>query len=1155
MHSSTIFAGNTPLHVDAPAVEGGYVERAGSTWYRIDHFDQMRPFFMSIVSPADHWLFISSNGALSAGRKSPQHALFPYYTDDKIHDSPELTGSKTILLVTKGEKTYLWEPFSVLYKGAYQVERFLYKNKYGNAIIFEEVNHDLGLTFSYEWTTSNRYGFVKHSQINNHSEESVHVELLDGIQNLVPSGVTLAMQTQLSTLIDAYKKNELEEATGLGIYRLSSILVDKPEPSESLKATTVWSVGISSHAYLLSSTQLDAFRKGRGIRQEKDVRAERGAYFVYTSMELSGGQEENWYIVSELDQSTADVVAITQELASPDTLQEKLLADIEKGTENLVKIVAASDGLQLTQDQLSGSRHFSNVLFNIMRGGIFDHEYEITRDDLTLFFQQQNKPLTQTHSNFLKGLPESFSLSHLLEEAGKQEELLLTRMCYEYLPLTFSRRHGDPSRPWNFFSIDIQEKDGTKVFNYQGNWRDIFQNWEALCYSFPGFLESIIAKFVNASTPDGYNPYRITREGIDWEEIEPDDPWSYIGYWGDHQIIYLLKLMEASQAHHLGLLDKFMAHPIFVYANVPYRIKPYEALLANPHDTIEFDESLSNQLRSLAKDIGADGKLLWGNDGKVYRANLMEKLLVTALAKMSNFIPEAGIWMNTQRPEWNDANNALVGYGVSMVTACYLRRFMVFLSEFLPTSEHTGFEISEEVVALMEAITHTLESYEQLLGGEISNKDRKAILDGLGGAGSTYRNQVYSQGFSGVKISVKRSAVQGFLDISLRYLDHSIQANKRADNLYHAYNLITLDNPEEIQIRYLYEMLEGQVAVLSSGFLTPEESVEVLSALKNSAMFREDQYSYMLYPDRKLPRFTEKNKLPAELVAKSTLLQRLVAEGNKDLIEQDVIGGFHFNGDFRNAGSVREALTTLSRQGYADEVKQDSALILKSFEQMFDHQSFTGRSGTFFGYEGLGSIYWHMVSKLLLTIGETYYQAVNSGVASEVLAKLIDAYYETRAGIGLNKNPSVYGGFPTDPYSHTPGNAGVQQPGMTGQVKEDILSRWAELGVCVEGGTLHFMPVLLRRSEFLTEEQSFTYVHRTGKVTEMMVPADALAFTYCQVPVVYTRSPEERILLKYEDGSTQAIPGLRLPADLSESIFNRDHSIVSIEVYLEPRLK
>ena len=42
---------------------------------------------------------------------------------------------------------------------------------------------------------------------------------------------------------------------------------------------------------------------------------------------------------------------------------------------------------------------------------------------------------------------------------------------------------------------------------------------------------------------------------------------------------------------------------------------------------------------------------------------MTEKLLVLLLTKLTNLVPEGGIWMNTQRPEWNDANNALVGKG------------------------------------------------------------------------------------------------------------------------------------------------------------------------------------------------------------------------------------------------------------------------------------------------------------------------------------------------------------------------------------------------------------------------------------------------------------------------------------------------------------
>ena len=42
-----------------------------------------------------------------------------------------------------------------------------------------------------------------------------------------------------------------------------------------------------------------------------------------------------------------------------------------------------------------------------------------------------------------------------------------------------------------------------------------FSPGEALLLSYPAFTENIIAKFVNASTVDGYNPYRITKDGIE----------------------------------------------------------------------------------------------------------------------------------------------------------------------------------------------------------------------------------------------------------------------------------------------------------------------------------------------------------------------------------------------------------------------------------------------------------------------------------------------------------------------------------------------------------------------------------------------------------------------------------------------------------------
>lgn len=93
---------------------------------------------------------------------------------------------------------------------------------------------------------------------------------------------------------------------------------------------------------------------------------------------------------------------------------------------------------------------------------------------------------------------------------------------------------------------------------------------------------------------------------------------------------------------------------------------------------------------------------------------------------------------------------------------------------------------------------------------------------------------------------------------------------------------------------------------------------------------------------------------------------------------------------------------------------------------MFNHRAFTGRSGGMFGFEGLGCIYYHMVSKLLLAVEENLFAALQQDADAESIKKLGSLYYRVRKGIGFKKTPSEYGAFPTDPYSHTPGHAGAR---------------------------------------------------------------------------------------------------------------------------------
>jgi len=1140
-----IYAGDVKLNFSSKDVSGELVSFDGELFYKIANYDRMRTFFMSLTSDSDIWLFISSNGGLTAGRKNANHAIFPYYTDDKLADLSRNTGSKSIFIVEVGNKSQLWIPFSDMYSGVYDISRNLYKNSLGNKLIFEEINHSLALVFKYSWFNTNRFGIIKKSEIINLNGKNVQVHILDGIQNILPPGISTNIQETKSNLANAYKKSELRPESGIGIYCLSSNIVDRPEPSEALLATTVGFTGLGEVKHLLCSKQVAQFAAGDEIINEQEIRAEPGAYFVSKYLELKQKEVRTWYFVIDTDQSAVDIAAMEYLMVNTETFSEEIEKEIQKSTERLSGIISQSDGTQISEDRIFNLRHISNTLFNVMRGGIFANGYQVEKDDFLEFIKVKNRKVFDHQQDILTNLPDKFYVHDLIAKIKSSGNDDLLRFSYEYLPITFSRRHGDPSRPWNKFNIDVLKKDGSWNKHYEGNWRDIFQNWEALCYSFPEFTENIITIFLNASTRDGYNPYRITDKGIEWEVTDPADPWSFIGYWGDHQIIYLLKLLELSVKFHPGELEKFVNAAFYTSANVPYRIKDYNQIVENPYHTIDYDGSEAQKIQRQVQQVGTDGKLIWDENGSILKATLTEKLFIPLLTKLSNFVPEGGIWMNTQRPEWNDANNALVGHGLSMVTVYYIYRYLKFLKGFYNRLEVENFTVNGDLKEFFDTITTIFQDNINLLEGAISDKDRKHITDLLGIAGEQYRRKVYLTTCNNSS-SIKKSDLLHFIDLGILYLTHTIQANRRSDHLYHAYNLLELTK-STYRIKHLYLMLEGQVAVLSSGIISPEDALDMLANLRKSELYRLDQNSYILYPDRQLSEFMNKAVLNDQVVSESELLNKLMEESNYSIVEQDAAGNYHFNPALKNANDLKSVLNILRNKGYDDLVDQEMDSIIIAYESVFRHHAFTGRSGAFFGYEGLGSIYWHMNSKLLLAVQEIFYKARDH---SKVRKNLKRIYYEIRDGLGVHKSPEVYGAFPTDPYSHTPANKGAQQPGLTGQVKEDILCRIGELGVEVIDHCLQFQGLLLNKSELLTEKDSFQYYNVFGDQEELSVDPGCLAFTFCQVPIIYKQSERSGIGVHYSNGKTEKFKENKLSANCTQKILRRTGEINYIEVSL-----
>ena len=428
-----------------------------------------------------------------------------------------------------------------------------------------------------------------------------------------------------------------------------------------------------------------------------------------------------------------------------------------------------------------------------------------------------------------------------------------------------------------------------------------------------------------------------------------------------------------------------------------------------------------------------------------------------------------------------------------------------------------------------------------MLEGEISPADRKAFMDRAGSLAEAYREQVYA-GFSGRKVKLEKAVLVAFINLSLAHMDQSIALAKREDGLFHSYSLIRFGN-EGFDIEYLYEMLEGQVAVLKSGFLAPAESSSLLEKIRTSKLYRPDQNSYLLYPARKLAGFLEKNVIPPEALKEIPWLQAELESGRRDFIEQDVNGNLHFAARFRNAADLDGALTK------AQVSAENLRALCQLYEGVFGHHQFTGRSGTMYKYEGLGCIYWHMVSKLLLAVSEVIAGAYKDGESQDVKSQLRVQFNDIKAGLGLHKTPDQYGAFTVDPYSHTPAFAGVQQPGMTGQVKEDLITRFRELGLSVEDGTIRFSPFMLERSEFLSKPQTWHF-SVGGAMQSLALEAGSMAFTLCGVPIIYRLASRGSIRIVSRQGGTETLPGNSLGRKWSRSVFRREKQVLKIMVDL-----
>ena len=102
----------------------------------------------------------------------------------------------------------------------------------------------------------------------------------------------------------------------------------------------------------------------------------------------------------------------------------------------------------------------------------------------------------------------------------------------------------------------------------------------------------------------------------------------------------------------------------------------------------------------------------------------------------------------------------------------------------------------------------------------------------------------------------------------------------------------------------------------------------------------------------------------------------------------------------------------------------------------------------------------------------------------------------------------------------------------------------------VTDGVLGFDAGILKASEFLQEAENFSYVGVDQEKQNIALEKDSLAFTICQVPIVYKKASESSTSVEFFDDTTKMFDSNTLDKETTKHVFERTHKIKQITVFV-----
>lgn len=383
----------------------------------------------------------------------------------------------------------------------------------------------------------------------------------------------------------------------------------------------------------------------------------------------------------------------------------------------------------------------------------------------------------------------------------------------------FSRKHGDPERDYNFFSLAPE-------FYAQGNgnYRDVNQNRRNDVFFIPESGLFNVKMFMNLIQLDGYNPlgvngttFKLSQEMANYyaEKYVVDFPDKMAHLLKEKftpgqisMALLRLKLkLRISEAEFMNLIigsseQNIEAHygEGFWVDHWTYNldlIENYLSVFPDKLETLLHDDKTYQYYESPAKVLprnqkyGLDqqGKVrqygaverevyssrftqsnwVQNSNGEIYQTNLAQKLMTLVLNKFSSLDSQGlGIEMEADKPGWNDAMNGLPGvFASGMSETVELLRIVRFLLR----------NLSKDIILLDENYCFLMES-KRVLSNDLSHFERWNEMTTVR---ELFRTRIYN-GIGKTEKKMPVLEVKAFLSQVENILAEGIQRAKIGNN-------------------------------------------------------------------------------------------------------------------------------------------------------------------------------------------------------------------------------------------------------------------------------------------------------------------------------------------------------------------------------------